>query len=583
MTTSSREKSRRERRRRYRNGVAAWTLALSCAFCLDRNGSRDERSHSKTMLAPLSPVAAWTQELPTKSSRHRTLTLPFLLIGGQKQQTVLSLSSAAADAAPISSSTIHDSSTSSLRELYPPSTNISDCRYENGTVTVENGFHTLFYQVYSNPNYDAIAAATNARAPAVALFLHGGPGAGCSSNHARFFDPQRYSHVILLDQRGCGKSTAKDPAKLHHFNTIRHLVDDIETLRRHLHIDQFTTILGGSWGTTLALAYAQEYPERVYGLVLRGVCTMRQSEVDWLFADGGGASKLFPESFRKFQEAVMSNSDTLKQMNASVGVNGDSWAGEEALEGYYNAFFSPGDGVDPNRINATTAAQSWKRWEFLMSMAHKLLPALESPAGLNISDQSAVMKALHDWDANHTESPVAVGTKETWAFHDGNSNLISTGDNPEKLPQHYRQRIKVVGDNLAFAMTTPPTPESLLLRSINVSAQVLLTCQYSYNRDFCMCGWNLLDPTRMQRLQHIRCIAIQGGTDLICPPDTALDLLEAWPTSDDAVVDKGIELRMPLYAGHSMYDSFLTNELVRATDRIADEWTDKERGKIEGT
>jgi hypothetical protein len=136
-------------------------------------------------------------------------------------------------------------------------------------------------------------------------------------------------------------------------------------------------------------------------------------------------------------------------------------------------------------------------------------------------------------------------------------------------------------------------PESLQVRNnINVPPQVLLTSHYSFYRDYCMNGLDLLDLQRMERLRNIRCIVVQGGMDLICPPDTALDLLEAWPTKTTTTIMKSdlgdfsnsiggdggggggarLELRIPLYAGHSMYDPFLTNELIRSTDRLADEW-----------
>ncbi|KAG7336615.1 prolyl aminopeptidase [Nitzschia inconspicua] len=327
------------------------------------------------------------------------------------------------------------SSSSSLRELYPPwNSNLSDCcHYENGTLSVENGFHTLYYQVYSSGKNT-----TTTSDDAVALFLHGGPGAGCFPNHVRFFNPQRYAKVILLDQRGCGQSYAQETTKLHHFNTLQHLISDIETLRQHLQIHQWTTILGGSWGSTLALAYAQEYPHRVYSLILRGICTMRQSEIDWLFGTGGGASQLFPESFQQFEEtvAVVDTTNT----NSPKDTTNDPT--KNALKEYHRAFFmeissttnvSDTIGTEPN---TTTALQSWRRWESLMTVAHKLLPAMSTQPALNLSDQSAVMKTLFEWDTNYVESPVVVGTttsstsnrndKSIWTFQDANGKIVPT-------------------------------------------------------------------------------------------------------------------------------------------------------------
>lgn len=125
------------------------------------------------------------------------------------------------------------------------------------------------------------------------MFLHGGPGAGCYANHARFFDLSRY-HVLLLDQRGCGRSEPRGCLRDNHTDA---LVSDLELLRSHLRLGPWV-VLGGSWGTTLALAYAQRHPGSVLGMVLRGVCLMRPAEVDWLFRRG--ASLLRPLGWQQF-------------------------------------------------------------------------------------------------------------------------------------------------------------------------------------------------------------------------------------------------------------------------------------------
>ena len=127
------------------------------------------------------------------------------------------------------------------------------------------------------------------------VFLHGGPGAGASSYHRRFFDPQRY-RIVLFDQRGAGKSTPH--GELRH-NTTRHLVDDIEAIREHAGVERWV-VFGGSWGSTLALAYAQTHPERVLGLVLRGIFLGRPAEVRWFNELDGGASWIFPERWGQF-------------------------------------------------------------------------------------------------------------------------------------------------------------------------------------------------------------------------------------------------------------------------------------------
>ena len=130
-----------------------------------------------------------------------------------------------------------------------------------------------------------------------ALFLHGGPGAGCEPYHRRFFDPQRF-RVILFDQRGAGRST---PHASLERNTTWDLVADIEKLRGHLGIDRWL-VFGGSWGSTLALAYAQRFPDRVLGLVLRGIFLCRPDEISWFYQRG--TSRLFPDYWQDFLEPI---------------------------------------------------------------------------------------------------------------------------------------------------------------------------------------------------------------------------------------------------------------------------------------
>lgn len=127
--------------------------------------------------------------------------------------------------------------------------------------------------------------------PAV-LFLHGGPGGGCGEIHRSFFDPANW-RIVLFDQRGAGRS--RPHAELAD-NATAHLIDDIEKLRRHLGVERWA-LFGGSWGSTLALAYAQTHPERVLGFVLRGVFLFRQREIDWFM---NGMGNFFPEAARAF-------------------------------------------------------------------------------------------------------------------------------------------------------------------------------------------------------------------------------------------------------------------------------------------
>jgi proline iminopeptidase len=161
------------------------------------------------------------------------------------------------------------------RTLYPPIE-----PYNTGRLRV-SPLHELYYEESGNPNGKPV------------VFLHGGPGGGTEPRMRRFFDPAAY-RIVLFDQRGCGRSTPH--AELRE-NTTWDLVADIEKLRTHLGIDRWQ-VFGGSWGSTLALAYAEEHPGQVSELVLRGVFLVRKREIDWFYQRG--ASALFPDAWEGY-------------------------------------------------------------------------------------------------------------------------------------------------------------------------------------------------------------------------------------------------------------------------------------------
>jgi proline iminopeptidase len=152
--------------------------------------------------------------------------------------------------------------------------------YDTGLLAVD-GRHRLFYEQCGNPQGKPV------------VMLHGGPGAGCGARMRRFHDPSRY-RIILFDQRGAGRSTPHaDLAD----NTTWDLVADIEKLREHLRIERWQ-VFGGSWGSTLALAYAQAHPQRVTELLLRGIFMLRRWELEWFYQ--GGCHRLFPDAWEKY-------------------------------------------------------------------------------------------------------------------------------------------------------------------------------------------------------------------------------------------------------------------------------------------
>lgn len=202
-----------------------------------------------------------------------------------------------------------------MNALYPPSE-----PYDNGLLSV-SGIHTLYYEQCGNPDGKPV------------VFLHGGPGGGCSANNRRFFDPAAY-RIILFDQRGCGRSVPH--AELRD-NTTWDLVADIERLREHLAIERWQ-VFGGSWGSTLALAYAETHPARVTEIVLRGIFMLRRAELEW-FYQGHGTAWLYPDLWEAFRDAI------------PAGERGDM------MSAYYRRLTS--DDAD-TRLRA---ARAWSVWE----------------------------------------------------------------------------------------------------------------------------------------------------------------------------------------------------------------------------
>jgi proline iminopeptidase len=201
-----------------------------------------------------------------------------------------------------------------LRSLYPEIQ-----PYESGRLDVGDG-HSLYWE----------RCGTRGAKPVV--FLHGGPGAGCSPDHRRQFDPERYD-ILLFDQRGCGRST---PHASLEANTTWHLVADVEQLRELAGVERWM-VFGGSWGSTLALAYAETHPERVTELVLRGIFTFGRNELDWLYRYG--ASEIFPDKWEAFLAPI------------PEGERGDLVA----------AYHRRLTGEDP--AERLAAAKAWSRWE----------------------------------------------------------------------------------------------------------------------------------------------------------------------------------------------------------------------------
>ena len=212
-----------------------------------------------------------------------------------------------------------------MRELYPPRQ-----PYNEGELKVSD-LHTIHFEESGNPEGKPI------------VLLHGGPGGGCPPFYRQYFDPEKW-RLVMFDRRGCGQS--KPHAELQE-NTTWDLVNDLEKLREYLNIHQWV-VFGGSWGSTLSLAYSQTHPDRCKGLILRGIFMLRQKEIRWFYQEG--ASYIFPDAWEEYVKPIPINER------------------DDLLTAYYQRLTSPDDQI---RLEA---ARAWSIWEGSTS---RLFPDLD--------------------------------------------------------------------------------------------------------------------------------------------------------------------------------------------------------------
>ncbi|GIL52381.1 hypothetical protein Vafri_8268, partial [Volvox africanus] len=392
---------------------------------------------------------------------------------------------------------------------------------QSGRLKVSGGLHELYYEVHGHANGVPV------------VVVHGGPGAGCYLNHTRFFDLSRYK-VVLLDQRGCGRST---PRGCLTDNNTDALVSDLDILREHLGIDRWV-LFGGSWGVTLSLVYALKYPHRVTALILRGVCTMRQQEIDWMY--GGGVGVLKPWAWQRF----------LNHLDPDERIT--------PLLGYYGRLLSS------NAAVRDAAAQHWMEWD--MSV------------GFDARSQ------LLDWDGSQWRY-------ETFPTPSA-ARIPPRPIRPLSSMASY-QRVHGTGQGQTSRVATELFTKGFSYqgdpRMSNSTAQALLECHYSIHGGFLpgqpsRSGYTdsvqvisvgnervqqgvapedlSMDEAlhnRVHGLRHIPAIAVHGQMDFVCPSTTVFELHKTWPE---------LQIRLVPGAGHSMYDPAITHELVEATELI---------------
>ena len=274
------------------------------------------------------------------------------------------------------------------------------------------------------------------------LFLHGGPGAGCETYHRRFFDPKRY-RIVLFDQRGCGRS--RPHAELGG-NTTPNLVRDIERIRERLSIDKWV-VFGGSWGSTLALAYTESHPQHVLGLILRGIFLCRKRDIEWFYQDG--TSRLFPDFWQDYLTPIpVAERDDL-------------------VRAYYQRL--TGD----DEVTRMAAAKAWSMWE---------------------------------------------------------GRTLTLRVNPDVI-NHFAD------PHVALSMAR-------------------IECHYFVNDSF-LTDNQLLEHA--DRLHDIPGSIIHGRYDVICPPDQAFALHQAWPQADLQIIED---------AGHAATEPGTVDALIRATQSM---------------
>lgn len=208
-----------------------------------------------------------------------------------------------------------------MRPLFPEISNYNDFYLE------VDDTHQLYVEESGNP--EGIPA----------VFIHGGPGAGCEPYHRQFFDPEVY-RIVLFDQRGSGRS--RPHASLEN-NTTQHLVADIEQIRQHLGIERWL-VFGGSWGSTLGLVYAQAHPDRVSGLILRGIFLCRPREIEWFYQEG--ANRLFPDYWQDFIEHIPEDER------------------DDLVQAHYKRL------VGDDEVARMASAKAWSIWEGRTSNLH---------------------------------------------------------------------------------------------------------------------------------------------------------------------------------------------------------------------
>ncbi len=305
--------------------------------------------------------------------------------------------------------------------------------YQHELLNVGDG-HQIYIEQSGNPDGQPV------------LFIHGGPGAGCSTNDRRFFDPAVY-RIVLFDQRGCGRSLPH--GELQH-NETHHLVADIEQIRNHLDIRQWH-VFGGSWGATLSLVYAQNHPTSVTSLVLRGIFLGRSQDTLWTFS-GGGASRIFPDYWQQYLNALPEGKNQSSVSTAHEIMLGD------------------------DKAAAMKVARAWSLWEIRCCT---LQPNKDFIAAMAESDESCWTLARHE--AHYMMNDCFLSDNEILANCDkiaqiptvivhGRYDIVCPFDNAWALHQQLPQSRLVISETAGHASAETETKSHLIEATRAMSA-----------------------------------------------------------------------------------------------------------------
>ena len=306
--------------------------------------------------------------------------------------------------------------------------------YMSRLLEVEHG-HQLYIEQCGNPNGQPV------------IFIHGGPGGGCSSNDRRFFDPDKY-RIILFDQRGCGRSKPHGSLE---FNETKYLVEDIEKIRTELNIDKWH-VFGGSWGSTLGLVYAETNPNVVLSLVLRGIFLGRPQDTLWTFT-GGGAIRIFPDYWQNYLDALPEG-----ETQSSVDLAYELMMGDD-------------------KELALRVARAWSEWEIRCCT---LKPSEEFLKAATEDDESCWTLARHEchfmkYDCFLTDNQILNNADKlknipTTIVH-GRYDIVCPFDNAWLLHQAIPHSKLVISETAGHASVEVETKHHL----INATRQMLKT------------------------------------------------------------------------------------------------------------